>query len=392
MSTPSLSPDSLFSPAPSSVRRPGGFRPAKITRVETPFLNALHAYQGLCPWSPQGDRLLFCGFDSDNGEASIVVRDLATGRDTVLGKTNHYDYHTGAYQQWGLGGDAIVFRTKINGLLGTTLVKFPGDRPVSQPLTGIRIRAMSASGLHGYGHSHTSEGDGASRLNLATSEVEFFFRADEAARHLPGEWREDCAFSLSHFVPNAAETLAFVKVSKPEPHRRLPASLPDWGGFFVFDLNHRTFRCLGQRISGHPQWMPDNRHILNVMQPLDGSDNRWIVLQDAETADVRRLVDFPIEGPGHPVISPCGRYLATDAYTADRLTCPVYLIDLETGRMNEIARFHHPTKVTDVYQPHTISRSNLHPVWSPDGRRLLVNANEGATRLGMFLLEDFLPA
>lgn len=74
-----------------------------------------------------------------------------------------------------------------------------------------------------------------------------------------------------------------------------------------------------------------------------------------------------------------------------RLTCPIYVIDLESGRMNEIARFAHPTKVTDVYQPHTISRSNPHPVWSPDGRQLLVNANEGGTRLGMFLLEDFLP-
>lgn len=377
-------------PPPSVARSWTSFRPAKITPLGTPFQHALHAYQGLCPWSPGGDKLLYCGFDEIGQDASIVMREISTGADEVIGKTGHYDFHTAAYQQWALGGDAVVFRTTSAGNLGTALSRVTEKPAHTTFLPGVRIRAMAAKGVCGYGHFNVGDGDGAARMNLVSSEVEHYFSAGEAASHLPSEWQEECPFSISHFVPNAAETLAFFKVSKPEPHRRIEGSLPDWGGFFVHDLINRTFHYLGQRISGHPQWMPDDRHIINVMQPLDGSDNRWIVRQDALTGEVERVVDFAIEGAGHPVISPCGRYLATDAYTADRQTCPVYLVDLATGQMSEIARFAHSTKITDRYQPHTILRANLHPVWSPDGQQLLVNANEGGMRLGMYLLDGFL--
>lgn len=374
---------------PRSVQRDGPFRPAKATPVETPYRHALHAYQGLCPWSPSGDSLLYAGFSDDSGNMQIVVRNLSAGQDTVVGEASPCDYHTAAYQQWILGGKGIVFRNGSAERGGSVVVSAPGHNLPNTLYPSLRVRAVSADTHRGYGY--TQETPAASmRVDFESGQVEKHFTTEEIAAHLPEELQADCAYSFSHFVPNHDETKAFIKLSKPEPHRKIPGQMDDWGAFFVYDLRDRSFRCLGQRISGHPQWMPDGRRIVNIMQPQDGSNNRWIVAQDTDTGEVERLVDFPIEGPGHPVISPCGRYLATDAYPANGMVCPIYLIELATGRMSEIARFPHATRTSNTYQPGVIHRANLHPVWSPDGTQLLINTNDLGTRLGMVLLEGFL--
>lgn len=374
---------------PPSVSRPGPFKPARVTRLETPFLHALHAYQGLCPWSPDGGALLYAGFNSLEEPAHIVVRDLWTGRDFPLGRSARCDFHTAAYQQWILSGSAIIYREEADGIRGSRLLPAPGSDGTPAFYPRLNIRQVAASTERGYGYS-MEDPVCAMRVDFRTGEVEPFFTTAEAARHLPPEIAEDCAWNFSHFVSNPQETLAFVKISKPDPHRQRPGQMNDWGALLVYDLRAGTFRCLGDRISGHPQWLPDGRHILNIMQPLDGSDNRWLVTQDAHTGEVRRLVDHPIEGAGHPVVSSNGQYLAIDAYPASHLECPVYLIEMATGRLTEVARLPHSTRLSNTYNPRTIFRANPHPVWSPDGRSLLVNTNGSGERLGMALLEDFL--
>lgn len=373
-------------PPPSEKER---FHRAHVRPLATPYAHSLHSYQGLMPWNPAGNRLLYAGLDEAKQSTQIVIRDLSSGIDNVLGESPRCDYHTAAYQQWILDGDAVIYRDVQGGIKGSTIAPAPGSTLSRSFLPRLQIRAVSADTRRGYGYS-LDDPITAMRVDFTTGEVIHYFRAAEISQHLPPDIKEDCEYSFSHFVPNADESLAFIKVSKPEPHRKRPGQMDDWGAFFVYDLHRHSFLCLGGRISGHPQWMPDGRRIVNIMQPLDGSDNRWLVTQNASTGEVRRLVDFPIEGPGHPVTSPDGRFLATDAYLAHRQICPVYLIDLGTGQMGEIARFSHSTKNTNTYQPGTIYRANLHPVWSPDSQQLLVNTNNGGTRLEMSILEDFL--
>lgn len=365
------------------------FHRAQVRHLGTPYAHSLHSYQGLTPWNPAGDKLLFAGLDENRQSTDIVVRDLSSGKDTTVGESPRCDYHTAAYQQWILDGGAVIYRDVQEGVKGSTITPVPGSTVSRSFLPRLQIRAVSADTKHGYGYS-LDEPITAMRVDFSTGEIKHYFQAAEIAQYLPPDIKEDCEYSFSHFVPNADESLAFIKVSKPEPHRKRPGQMDDWGAFFVYDLHRHSFLCLGDRISGHPQWMPDGCRIVNIMQPLDGSDNRWLVIQNAITGEVRRLVDFPIEGPGHPVASPDGRFLATDAYLAHRQICPVYIIDLATRQMGEIARFSHSTKNTDTYQPGTIYRANLHPVWSPDSRRLLVNTNNGGTNLEMLVLENFL--
>lgn len=378
-------------PPPSARLFPTPFRLASITPIETRYRHALHTYQGLCPWSPDG-LLLYAGFEEDGGMADLVARDFSTGQDIPLATSRAYDFHTAAWQQWILHGSAIAYND-FAGESKQCLVRSRPDRTAgARAYPGFHLRAVSASTLRGYGTQLDAQGAeiAAARVDFERGAIETFFTAEDAGTQLPPELAGSAGLHINHFVPNTDETLAFFKLCKPAPHHKIAGQMDDWGAFFVVDLRSGAFRCLGNRVSGHPHWMKNGRHIVNVMQPLDGSDNRWLVTQDAMTGELHRLVDFPIEGPGHPALSPCGRYLATDAYTKTREICPVYLIDLTSGQMSEIARFAHSTRITDTYQPHTIMRANLHPVWSPDGRQLLVNVNDSGQKLGMVLLSDFL--
>src|SRR5690606_12621748 len=109
-------------------------------------------------------------------------------------------------------------------------------------------------------------------------------------------------YEFSHPVANPQLTCLFFKLMRRRAQGTRFAAL------FTLDLTTGALTCLGDRISGHPVWMPDGQHILNVMSPRDGSDNRWLVYQHAGTGEVTRVVDLPMEGPGHPTLTPDGRY------------------------------------------------------------------------------------
>ncbi len=382
-----------------SCRHPNPFNKARVTLLETPYKHSLHAYQGLSPWNPNGTSLLYAGFEEVGQQAEIVVRDLATGNNRIIGTSQKYDYHTAAYQQWCMDGTKIVYDDIRNGCKGAVVTDVAKGGGSAHFYEGLHVRCVSTNGRHGYGDfadnakSSAKENSEcvAMRIDFVKGEIEELFTPGEASEHLIPEMVDlECPWEVHHLVANADESMAFFKLVRPRTGRKRDSQVAIWGGFFTLDLRERNFIAHGHRISGHPQWMPSGRQIINIMQPLDGSDNRWLVLQDAVTADVERLIDFPIEGPAHPVVSPNGKYLALDAYTANGQVCPFYVIELATGRCMEIARFDHYTRLGETYQPHTITRANLHPVWSPDSKSLLINVNNRGTRLQMYLLEDFI--
>ena len=184
--------------------------------------------------------------------------------------------------------------------------------------------------------------------------------------------------------------------------RRFPDGRNQFGAFFVRDMASGALRCFGRTISGHPCWMHDGRAILNVMppegwiytrggkgfDPVDGSRNRWLVVVDAETGAYERLVDLPIEGPGHPIVSPDGRWIVTDAFRQSGRSTPIYVIEIRTGIAREIIRLDHHFSGAS---PTALTRGQPHPAWSPDGREVYVNCNHGGRAMEPLILYDFLP-
>ncbi len=365
---------------------------ATITPIDAGFTHTVHSYQGLCPWDHAGKRLLFLGFETGKPGA-VIVRDLEKGTDRIVGHSDQYDYHCAAWQQWALGDSAVVYRSGVGpeDQFCITDVAANATR-ICTPGALTEVRHITADGKRAYAVVSDSKSAAVCRLDLAGGQTEKIITLEQAEAATQPEFHDPHHhYRFSHPVANATESALFVKFEKlTRPWPTHPNGNENWGSFLIVNLQTGEIRSLGNRISGHPQWMPDGKRILNIKKPLDGSDNRWLVYVDTQSGQDTRVVDQPIEGAGHPVVSPDGKWIATDAYTADGAQCPIYLIHSDTGVVHEIARLCHRVKAQSGYDPTTILRANPHPVWSPEGNKLLVNCNHDGQRMQLLMLSDFL--
>ena len=378
---------------------------SSITPVNSRFTHSVHQYHAVMPWSQDMTHLLYIGFDSEE-EASIVVQRLADGKEHVLAQTTLFNYHDCAGQHWIFDDRAVVFRDKDakgDGVLSIVYLERPGVVEKLTELPDCGIRHVCADQRHALGMRRSSEKTGGSieRIDLQERTSETLVTVAEAVETVPEplytEFIEDTAsFHINHPVYNRQETRLFFKLM-----RRFADGTGQFGAFFVKDLESGDLRCFGREISGHPCWMPDGRAILNIASPQgydyvrgegfksgDGSGNRWVVVVDAQTGEYERLVDQPIEGPGHPDISPDGNWVVTDAFTADAKKCPIYVIEIKTGIVREIARLDHKSGGRSVNE---LTRGQPHPSWSPDSKQVLVNCNHGGRGIQPLILHDFLP-
>ncbi|MFW6058998.1 MAG: TolB family protein [Phycisphaeraceae bacterium] len=364
-------------------------QPARLTSLPSQFKHCVHCYHTVDAWSRDGRFMLYAGFDTLE-QSSIVIRDTTTGEERTIAQTRVADFHTSSGQRWALDDRAVLFKwTDEDGVMYPALVHLdqPGD---AQPLTHLPGRSVRHIIDHGPIAIASTNADAPAsgrveRINLETGEAETLLEAEQALEVLPDELRHpDGTWFFNHPMPNADESMYFCKLM------RRAEGQTGFVAFYVFEPATGAVRCFGDRISGHPVWADDGQHIINIKSPRDGSDNRHLVLVNGKTGEDRRIVDLPIEGPGHPDQSPDGRFIVTDAFVPNGDQSPIYLIDLQRHQAFEIARVDHLFKGGRVYDAQRITRGQPHPVWSPCGTKILINHNHAGDHFGLVLLEDFL--
>lgn len=371
--------------------------PAKceIAGLSSRFRHTVHAYYDKNPWNEAETRLLYVGFDTD-GKGHIVVRELSDGTEHSIATTNRTNYHDAAGQQWIFNDTAVVFhRDRGDGQANTSAHQVPCIAPVSgngevrelTELPGRLIRMVCADGEHALAFAMDSvPGPTIERINLRTQSSDVIITAAEAVQHLPDSLlKPGWQHHFSHPVFNHDESRLFFKLMHSPPDGGFTKT--SFCAFFVMDLPEGHVRCLGNDISGHPSWLPDGDHILNMRHPRDGSDNRWLVSVDSRTGEYERVIDAPLEGPIHPSMSPNGRWIVTDSFTSDGKNCPIYLISTETGAVTELVRLPYEFK-GGRREKSDIQRANPHPVWSHSGSQVLANWNNSGERMTLVALSD----
>lgn len=366
-------------------------RKAASKEIKTRFRNAGHTYYDVQPWSQDGRRLVYGALDSPDDACSVVVQDLETGQETVLAQTQEFHWHSFASQRWAFRDEAVCFLHSAEGAPpAPALASASGGEPHRRldKLQGRRIRQILSDGTRATAFSQPRDGEGPyciELVNLETQARETLVTADQALAALPKSlYKEGCEHFLNHPVFNADESRMFFKLM-----RWLPEGMPEFCAFFVLDAEAGEVRCFGDEVSGHPYWMPDGRHIVNIRNPHDDSGNRWLVLVDSDTGKDEPLVDLFFPGPGHPSVSPDGRWVITDGFSKDGQWSRIYVLDLETGAGREVMTLGHRFQGGKGYN-NRITRGQPHPVWSPDGRSALINFNYGGERMGMLALTGFL--
>jgi len=375
-----------------------GFRIERLTHDDR---ENVHTYFKVSPWSPDGTRLLYFSFEpgADRGEVRVMNAD-GGGDVRVLGESPAFTLHSGAAQLWADRGHKVVWQSGANGREVTVhdlasgketrfpcrLVAYCG--PVETQLLDIASPDYSGQGRivsEDVPGIHLVNLDGTGRRCLATLDDLLDanpqgggMRACQVQFRLGAEFRPDHKKVVLFLVTRAS---AFVR------------------DYYLCGTDGSDLQFLGA-LGMHIIYHPNCRDILGLAKSgttplgtfrdhLGAKPHRHVYSRlasyDTVTRDMRFLSEHRIMGSGgHPSPSPDGRFIVLDYYPGGGRS-GILLYDTRDDTMRELASFQMRDRRAGLSNPDDFARRgkmNPHPVFSPDGRKILYNSDEtGMTQL-----------
>lgn len=349
--------------------------------TETVGRHALHSYYLANPESPDGTRVLFYVSTSPDGHhGDLVVRDRASGRETVIARDiDTEDAHRAACQQWISAGQRVAYHDVKGGRWSVHVVDLAtGENRVRAEDRQLCFGRAVDDQLPIYGcHWNPGPYRDLQFLHAGTGEIRTVMTIADVERRY-GAWlaKEFGGRPTSIFFPHLSPDgqRVFFKISAPGPDgaannfRSSKASHRQ--GTVVFDLARREPIFMRQQW-GHPGWFPDSRRMIeasNTIIDLEGS---------GKTTRIPNLPQMPGD---HPSVSPDGKLVVKDGPLTLLGGAPgewgVVVGDVRGGTFHLLHRFDNSRGAKSWRKNHP------HPVFSADGKRIYFNVNDGPwTRL-----------
>ncbi len=375
--------------------------------ISTPDLWTLHSYYTLCPWAPDDSgRLLLSGADREAGTGEVLVLSAAGEIENRIGPiplTESY-WHTGFWQTWGPDAKSIYYQAGtlrapvmvrhdlttgtelrldggmqgappdgepiISALIGMLYGAGYGTRVYNPELFPIPVQQRDAHGLFEYAFDPPSR-----KLMLTVQEVldqhperERLLAADAetAARLGPGERLTLMLYCL-RWNRQGTRCLFFFGNHCVVKERGEPRIAYVMTADRDFSETHLAVDISFDRRGVHWGWQADGEHLLGYgPDPDDGKVCLCGVRHDG--TGCRKLSSHA--SGGHPSTCPANPHLVV----TDESSIPGRVVFIDTRTDTEIASCS-PGRVFGPTEPpgRNPFRVCHHPVFSSDGRQVLVN-------------------
>jgi hypothetical protein len=220
---------------------------------------------------------------------------------------------------------------------------------------------------------NASSSEGIWRTNLSTGKSELFLSIEDIVKKLPSqnELKNGKYYIFNVKVSSCGTKMFFILFSKKIPNRfgravQLVTCNID-GSNIKLAIPDEIWRRGGH----HPNWTKHDNHIVMNLK-VDNERLRLVKFNPAENNIAYKIIgNSNVVGSGHPSISPCGKYLITDAYVSDKLTdndgyVPIRLIDIDSGEEQVVCEVY----TNKLEGPRRI---DPHPVWVDNGRKIIFN-------------------
>ncbi len=350
----------------------------RVTQVSSvPGRHTMHTYYLTNPESPDGKRVLFFSSTDPAGELGEVrMIDRATGKETVLAEKVHTeDAHRVACQQWLSGGRRVAFHEVVGKRWHVVVVDVDTlQKTVVAEDHQLAFGQPNADWVPMYGcHWNPGPYRDLEVWDASTGKTRTVARiADVEARY--GDWmqKEFAGKPCSIFEPVLSPDLkrVFFKIaagnggddykSKAASHRE---------GMVCCSLEKNQLTWMRGKW-GHPAWLPDSRHIIEVGN----------IYYDSEDGAPTRIKGLPYLPGTHPSVSPDGKLSVTDGVAEKVGAKPkdwgIVVGDLRGGKWALVHSFDQSKGAKSWRVSHP------HPAFSADSRRIYFNVSDGPfTRL-----------
>ncbi len=380
----------------------------------------VHSYYTLDPWAPDGSgRLLLAGADRDADRAEVLI--LGPDGDVLdrfgdVKPTGSF-WHTGLWQSWGPGAAHVYYqcgslrqprvarRELATGRTEVIEADLEGIPPTGEPGVSALHGLLYAAG-YGDGEFRPEEAPvpfqardrhGLSVVRFEPAETQLAISTAEMLERHPNRdrLREADRQLREKFGPGDGLTLMCYCVRWNRQGTRFlfyfgnhcvsrPRGEPRLASVWTADRDMKELHLAADFSFGrrgvHWGWHPDGERLIGYGAPPDGSD-MGVATVHYTGADYQ-IVSKHASG-GHPTVSPVDPdLLVTDSY--DEGTGFLEFIDLRTDET--ILRQPFPRKHAGTPGGRHPGIIDLHPVFSPDGERVLINTLPG--RHGTAMLVD----
>ena len=387
---------SIYSLANFALRGERGFESSlaegvRVERAEGGVTSAdarFFGYFDHSPFSADGDRILLHRRAGEAREVELLLLERDGGRSgdaRVLGRSRAFSAQQGTLLRWRKGAGAeCIYNDYEDEVLGsrwidvdTGAMRFLPGAIAAQSEDGTRFVTLDFRGLAGVApdYAYPSEAqvppsglglvdvDGTTLAHLNLERVCAFEPAPDAL---------DARHELNHpsFAPDG-QSFVFV-------HRWI-GSLGRRSRLLRYVPAHDALSAVldGGMVS-HFGWRGDGALIAYARH---GDRDRYLLLEpDAQVPRVLMPEVLDRFGDGHPSLSPDGRWLLTDSYPDRRRQQHLLVADLHRERCHTLGRFLAPL----AFQAE--ARVDLHPRFSPDGRRVAIDSAHRGAR-GFYVLD-----
>jgi Tol biopolymer transport system component len=372
-------------PAPAAATDPlAPWRDVSIKPVsEVPGRHTIHTYYLTSPESPDGKRVLFYASKTrDSHQGELIVRDRATGKETVIARDlETEDAHRAACQQWVSGGRRVAYHKVKDGRWSVHAFD----------LDTMQDRKLAEGRQLGHGRTvddlvpiygpHWNPGAhrGLEMLNVVTGEIRTVLPI-ERLEQFHGGWIKKkfggrpASLFFPVMSPDGQKVLFKMAAPGPDgPANKFRSSkASERGGLLVYDLKAQEplfTRLFMAESWGHPAWHPDSKRI------IDWEDVTMPAYFDANDGGRVYHLRLPNITANHPSISPDGRLVLMDG-NLTHVGGPagnwgVAVCDPRTGQYEIFKRFDNK-RGADSWR-----KSHPHPHFSADGKRIYFNLSEG---------------
>ena len=339
--------------------------------------HTIHSYYLASPESPDGRHVVFFSSAHPSGYVGeIRVLDRATAKETVVAENVHTeDAHRAACQQWLSGGRRVAYHDVVDKRWRVVVVD---PRTLAQTVVAedrqVGFGRPDGDLLPIYGcHWNPGRFRDLEVWDASTGRLRTAVKiADVEAKY--GEWLKDefGGTPTSVFFPVLSpdgKRIFFKMAAGRGGDNYMAASASRRQGLICYALDRREFTWMRSKW-GHPAWHPDSRHILEA-----GG-----LLFDSDAGTYSRIPGVPNLRGMHPSVSPDGRLMVLDGMSESIGGKPkeyaVVVADIRGQRWVILHSFDQSRGAKSW------RRSDPHPVFSADGKRLYYNVSDGEfTRL-----------
>jgi len=340
-------------------------------------------YYDKSPWSFDGRYYLVHVLESINKKVvKVGIYDIENENLKIIDETNTFNFQQGAMLRWLNKKNyyCIYNKTENNNLISQITDTVSGEKvmTIPAPIQTVNNEGTEALTLNykrldkirpEYGYSikvknfspdMTCDKDGIWKINLDTKKSKMIITLEKLMNINHSKTMDSSQHKINHIMysPSGKRFIFMHRwIGAQGKFSRLYTANNDGSGLYCL---------LDERIVSHYSWIDDKTLIVwGRKNSVDG----YYILQDmSKNFSFIQNKALDCCGDGHPSISPNKKWFVTDTYPDKARIRELMIINTKTNKKITIGKFFSSLKY-DGY-----NRCDLHPRWSPDGKKISIDS------------------